>query len=110
MKAKLLTLLASLFLASAASAQSMNPAEILSAIDGEFDHVADANSRVNFDMSTLDTTGTWHATNAVLSGIDGEYSPLRSDTHRVNYSVDPDDLREHITHDVLSGIDGEYEQ
>lgn len=107
MKINILTLVASALIMTAANAQSLTPNEIFSAIDGEYNHVADNEQRVNFDMS--DVSGNASNVDNILSGIDGEYS--RGNTSRINYSLHSSDTNDIWTvNSVLSGIDGEYYQ
>ena len=76
MKTRTTLLLASIFAVAFVTAQPLTSNEILSAIDGEYNHVEDqmsfdAEERVNFDMSAEDFS---ISLNDVLSGIDGEYA------------------------------------
>lgn len=116
MKIMVLTLFASVFLVTTATAKTLTPNEIFSAIDGEFNHVEDSMSaspamqRVNFDISA-DQSGLL---DDVLSGVDGEYDASWGAT-RINYSMDALQASEsgmdsHVLSHVLSGIDGEYMQ
>lgn len=93
------------------SAQPLTDNEIFSAIDGEYDHVADGiwrshqTQRVNFDMSGQHSG----LLDSVLSGIDGEYDGSSTGT-RINYSMSSgyDSESKAILDEVLSGVDSEY--
>lgn len=107
MKTKVTTILVSSIFALAtttASAASLTPNEIFSAIDGEHNHVEDASHRVNFDLSSADLSSD--LLNHVLSGIDSEYEYKADSSSRVNFSLDASDDGGLLNH-VLSGIDGE---
>ncbi len=97
MKIKTTILMASIFAASTAMAQPMTPNEIFSAIDGEYNHIADDSPRENYDLSSPTSNRTL---DHILSGVDGLYDASAS---RVNYSDNSQ-----ILNYVLSGIDGEY--
>ena len=76
MKIRTTLLIASLFAVASVTAQPLTSNEILSAIDGEYNHVEDqirfdAEERVNFSLSEDDSTVSL---NDILSGIDGEYT------------------------------------
>jgi len=97
MKIKTTILMAGIFAAATAMAQPMTPNEIFSAIDGEYNHIADDSPRANFDLSSPASNRTL---DHVLSGVDGLYD---SGATRVNYSDNSRTLNY-----VLSGVDGEY--
>ncbi len=97
MKIKTTILMTSILAASTAIAQPMTPNEIFSAIDGEYNHIADDSQRENYDLSSPASNRTL---DHVLSGVDGLYGGSGT---RVNYSDNSRTLNY-----VLSGIDGEY--
>jgi hypothetical protein len=112
MKTKALLLLTGIFTLAAATAQPMTDNEIFSAIDGEYDHVADgmlrldATQRVNFAISGQHS----NLLDNVLSGIDSEYDNSSREGMRVNYSMSSLQAGESnvVLDEVLSGVDAEY--
>jgi len=106
MNIKTTILMAGFFTLATTTAQATSSLnEVLSGIDGEYNHLQD-DARVNFDLSA--SGSSQRVLNSVLSGVDGEYDYSNESNSRVNYSIDASQSDDQILNDVLSGIDGEY--